>query len=363
MARPDTPTPDAATGPALSLEPDRQTTDRPRLYPDQTLVLVGCGAAKRDPTDDADLHAATIQPDETWGGHDGPLWRAEDLYTSTYFQVKRELAETLTHWTDAGEDTLGGWAVLSAEHGILPHWQPVAPYDTTIEDLGTDPTEPDHRVDNPLGRRRPDGREIVTKMDHWTATVATGLARWLASFRDAGRPDDATPTSLVVLAGSSYVEPLQDRGVFEYGISRLGADPNTGWTLPIEPRFLFDEIDAGGIGEQMGWMSDAIDRLEAALPDDSDASQPELGAWTGDQRACSECNQTADAVTVREYDGTVYCEDCAPAGRCRRCGRWTHDRSLGGYPLCPGCQTERGGQKRDPIDPGPRHTQGSLSEF
>jgi len=38
-------------------------------------------------------------------------------------------------------------------------------YDTTVNDLWADPANPGHRIDNPLGRRRPDGHELVTEMD------------------------------------------------------------------------------------------------------------------------------------------------------------------------------------------------------
>jgi hypothetical protein len=68
----------------------------------RTLVIVGCGAAKRD-------HEA----------------EAQDLYTSTYFAKKRAYAETI------GDD----WQVLSAEYGLVPHDFVIKPYETHIDDL------------------------------------------------------------------------------------------------------------------------------------------------------------------------------------------------------------------------------------
>jgi hypothetical protein len=68
----------------------------------RTLVIVGCGAAKRD----------TEAP-------------AKDLYTSTYFAKKRAYAETI------GDD----WQVLSAEYGLVPHDFVIKPYETHIDDL------------------------------------------------------------------------------------------------------------------------------------------------------------------------------------------------------------------------------------
>jgi len=348
--------------PQLSIDPKRRDTDRETLHLDKTLVLVGCGKAKRDSTDEGDLRLAAVAPDETWGGTEGPMWRAEDLYTSTYFGVKRELAELITQWARTTESNPGAWAVLSAEHGVIPHWKPVAPYNTTVDDLGTDPTNPDHRVDNPHGRRRPDGREIVTGMDRWAATVATGLSKWVAGFHDGAAGAGVEPNKLLVLAGSSYLDPLVERGVFEYGISRIAGNPNTGLKFPLQDWFLFDQIDAGGIGEQMAWMSEAVERLEPALPDTTTTDQPELGCWTDNVRTCVTCGQPPTEVALNEYGDTVYCEECAPVGRCSRCDTWTHETGLGTYPLCSDCQTDTGGQKHAPVESPPAHEQVELSE-
>ena len=262
-------------GPKLGFEPDIEDTDREEIYLRKTLVLVGCGKAKRDPTDPVDLHAACVGPDEPLsnlpGADTGPAWRAEDLYTSTYFGVKREFAEVVTAWA-RGYDA-GSWGVLSAEHGVVPNYRQLKPYDTSVADLGDDPTNPDHRVRNPFGRRRPDGQEIVTEMDKWAATVATTLCKWVAGFRARrAKPWENDANELLVLAGRDYVEPLRERGVFEYGISRMSGNPNEGYTFPLRTRFLFEEIPAGGNGEQMGWLSEAIGQLEP-LVNDQDATE------------------------------------------------------------------------------------------
>jgi len=241
------------------------------IYLDGTLVLIGCGAQKRDPSDPQDLHAAAVGPDEDFRTGTGPAWEAQDLYTHWYFQAKRKFAELVSTWSsDAGDEDADppGWAILSAEHGVLFPWSKLKPYDTIIEDLGGDETTPDHRVSNSYARRRPDGREIVTERDRWAANVAYGLARWQAMFRDeaAASPRSSNrANTLLVLAGQSYLDPLRDRGVFEYGISKMvrGAD---GPTLPVgNTRFLFEELDAGGLGEQGAWLSDAVDRLEGQV--------------------------------------------------------------------------------------------------
>ncbi len=81
-------------------------------------VLIGCGDAKTD------------DPAE-----------ARDLYTSSYFAVKRSCAEAAVQWARTADRRANTWAVLSAEHGILMPRQTVAPYDTTIEDLRGEPIE------------------------------------------------------------------------------------------------------------------------------------------------------------------------------------------------------------------------------
>lgn len=333
-------------GASVGFDADRQETERREVYLDGTLVLIGCGKDKRDPENPVDLHLAEVPPGEEWGGGTGPMWRAEDLYTSTYFGVKREFADVVTAWA-RGYDA-GPWGVLSAEHGVVENWHPLQPYNTKIDDLGDDPTNPDHRVSNPLGRRRPDGQEIVTEMDQWAASVAAGLCRWVASYRERGaEPWENDANELLVLAGQKYITPLRDRGVFEYGIARMAGDPNEGHTFPLETRYLFEEIPAGGNGEQMGWLSEVIDRLGPVVNEDG-SEQAEMGAWTGTTRSCEECGVPAADASLVERAGVVYCEECHPR-RCARCDSWTTETGLGTYPLCPDCQTQYGGQKREPV--------------
>ena len=326
------------------------------VYLDGTLVLVGCGKAKRDPSDPVDVHEAAVGPDEqlgqSWQDETGPAWRAEDLYTSSYFAVKRKFAETVTMWA-AGRDGWP-WAILSAEHAVLPPWKPTTPYDTTLRtgedtDLGEDPTNPDNRVRNPYLRRRPDGQEIVTEGDQWAASVASELARWTAMYREQGAPrTECDANTLLVLAGQDYVNALRERGVFEYGISRMTGDPNTGYKLPVRTRFLFEEIDSDGMFDQMAWLSDAVDRLDH--DGERAGEQHGLGDWSGDHRACQTCGGTPPEAELDAYGGDLYCDDHAP-DRCARCGAWTHETGLGSYALCPDCQTDAGGQKRAPVNP------------
>ena len=65
-------------------------------------AIVGCGKAKKDES--------------------AP---AKELYTSTFFEKKREFAEVFAR----------RWWILSAEHGLVEPDTVLEPYDTTVEDL------------------------------------------------------------------------------------------------------------------------------------------------------------------------------------------------------------------------------------
>jgi hypothetical protein len=248
-----------------------QLSDLSDIYEHGALALIGCGASKRDPTDEDDLRVASVGPDESfgpdWMDETGPAWKARDLYTSNYFHLKKQFAKR-TAGVEGGRDGTSPWAILSAKHHVLMPWEDVKYYNKSIDDLGDDETNPDHRVDNPYSLRRPDGREIVTELDQWTRLVAFGLMRWIASFRAVRDPPETTNAqTLFILAGQDYINPLRDHGVFKYGISRMTGNPNQLTEFPLHPRFLFEESDAAGNGEQMSWLSDAVDRLdEPAAP-------------------------------------------------------------------------------------------------
>ena len=83
-------------------------------------------------------------------------------------------------------------------------------------------------------------------------------------FRDSAGPFQAARANTVlVLAGQKYIEPLRERGVFEYGISKMAKPGGGGPLLPVDrTRFLFEELDAGGNGEQGSWLHEATDAIE-----------------------------------------------------------------------------------------------------
>jgi len=331
------------------------------------LVLIGCGKQKRDPESHDDLRTAVPPETEVFrhSSHGittaedvGPAWQAKDLYTSTYFQLKRQYATALTTWTRDPP----GWGILSAKHAFLWPFEPVTPYDHTVEDLGDDPTNPAHRVSNEFDLRCPDGRTVVTEQDMWARRVALGIASFVASHRDSGsHPADCSATSLLVLAGQRYLTPLRERGVFEYGISRLTGDPNSGYTFPVDPIFVFEEIDANGIGAQMSWLQTAIDRA-GGVP--AHTTQREINAFTDrPERYCDRCGVKAQQESLTSVDGVVVCNDCAPS-RCARCDNFTFDSGIGGFPLCADCQTDTGNRMiSEEHDSEPPHTQLPLDRF
>lgn len=149
------------------------------------VVLIGCGSNKM----------VTAGPVE-----------AGDLYTSTYFDLKRQYAER----ADLGY-------VLSAKYGMIHLEEAAETYERTIDDV---------------------------EAELWAAGIIAKLAR-IVEYRM--RHDDVEDVTVEVLAGRDYVEPLRE--ILEWG---------EGYAV----RFPFD--DTAGIGEQMGWLSDEIGAAEGS---------------------------------------------------------------------------------------------------
>jgi len=320
------------------------------VYQDKTLVLVVGGPEQRDPFDPVDLQSAVVDPHEPTCdnyGRKAPAWKAADLYTSTRFAAQRQFAEQVTQWTDKS-----GWAIISAEHGVVEPYATIKPYETTVDDLGGDERKADHRVDAPYRKRRPDGRENVTERDVWATRAAYGLMKWIATHR----PDHALPweneaNTLLIVGSKEQVEPLRERGVFEWGIARMSGNPNKGVKQPLHTRYLFEEIGVEARSDQLAWLSDAVDHLDDVSPP---TDQPEIGEWCpeSEDRACDHCGADSRTSTLVAVNNEVVCESCYP-DPCARCGSLTHENGLGSYPLCIDCQTEHGGQIREEHNPDP----------
>ena len=171
-----------------------------------TVVYVGCGATKQ----------ASPAP-------------ARDLYTSAYFDKKREYAEAV------GDS----WAILSALYGSVDPTSRARPYDVTIDDYPLDVDE------------RP--RAEYATVDEWAAAFIEGVEN---SIHNRERWEGWQPLGRVeVLAGRKYVDPIRE------GLDALADEHG------FEVVYPFDDTE--GIGEQIGWLTE---RIEAAEEQDTGGS-------------------------------------------------------------------------------------------
>lgn len=53
---------------------------------------------------------------------------------------------------------------------------------------------------------------------------------------------------------------------------------------------------------------------------------------------CTACGVTGQGAFLVDVDDETYCEDCAPARPCERCGAETEQLTLSGAPRCERCQ-------------------------
>lgn len=167
-----------------------------------TFVLVGCGQQTQS--------------------IDEPV-EARDLNTSPYFALKRRYAEAVPQWAREASKRRNAWAILSAEHGIVPPRYEIESYERTVEELHA--PAPAHR----RNRTRPDGEPVETLLDVWATRVASRLTAWLNwPFRSDNDPRDSPCKRLIVLSGERYVAPLEARGAFR-GNARKGR----GYGLPV----------------------------------------------------------------------------------------------------------------------------------
>jgi len=160
------------------------------MSPSDVVAVVGCGSAKRD-----------------------VACEARDLYTSTYFALKREYAETFA-------DRM---VILSAEHALVPADQELEPYNTTISDDDFDRDAFIESVDQTMtapevALNEADEVIVLAGQDY------SALFRAACDRRDARCVDDECPT----IDGSV--------------------------SFPFE-----EAKDLDGIGDQMGWMRQAVD--------------------------------------------------------------------------------------------------------
>lgn len=120
------------------------------------IAIVGCGAAK------ADVEEAVP---------------AKDLYSSSYFSLKRELSE----------ETCDAWYILSAKHGVISPDEEIEPYDASL-----DPSSDSYIGDYEAGK--------------WAVRVSRSLSMHLSFWNPY--------SSLVLLAGQDYLKHI-DESVYQ----------------------------------------------------------------------------------------------------------------------------------------------------
>ena len=174
----------------------------------ETYAVIGCGNAKRD-------HEA----------------RARELYTSTYFALKREYAD---HFADTT-------IILSAKHGLVAGWRTIEPYDTTLEDVD---------------------RERLVEQVEW----------------DLGGPFTGHQfcDEVLLLAGRDYASVYVDAVARDRDPGRLWSD-----TEDVAITDVFGEASLGGIGDQMGYLREAIDDDLRQPDSDQRAQQAALDRFAG----------------------------------------------------------------------------------
>jgi hypothetical protein len=187
-------------------DPAKAQRSEPPYY---RVAILGCGAEKQD-------EAAP----------------AFEMYTSTYFEKKREYAEATCEY---------GY-VLSAKHGLIPAHKEIDPYDARVSDL----TEA--------------GREHLQFR----------VAQQLHSKLNLGAHE------LVLLMGESYREllkPVLRRAARSY-YSEQGHD------RVYSP---FEEENLGGIGKQMEWLDSQKPkaRVRASADEDGQTSLAALADGGG----------------------------------------------------------------------------------
>lgn len=147
------------------------------------LALVGCGAYKRD------------EP--------AP---AAELYTSSYFSLKRQYAEAV-----ADE-----WFILSAKHGLVDPEETLEPYELSLDELDRD------------------------ERDDWGRSVVDDLVAY--SMKQGKALEE-----IIVLAGSTYREAFLEDFSEQFP-----------WTMVTSP---FNETR--GIHEQMSLLSSEVEEGSA----------------------------------------------------------------------------------------------------
>jgi hypothetical protein len=155
------------------------------------IALVGCGSKKRLPPESEKLVTA------------------KELYTSSYFNLKQDVAEEYDLWF-----------ILSAKYGLVNPEQMIKPYDVKLT-TKLDPFEGDDDPD-------------FDTLDEWAGNIVDSLNNIITH----GQKYNSNIDSITLLAGKAYVNPIID-----YIVSNnIQADINQ----PFK--------NTSGLFEQMDWL-------------------------------------------------------------------------------------------------------------
>lgn len=175
---------------------------------------------------------------------------------------------------------------------------------TTISDLRGNPIEGEPSF------TLPSGELVETELDKWALRVHTYLAEWLARPFQADQ-EESPCRELVVLAGSSYVDTLRNRGVFFGQPTAIRTGRSTYKALPPRAtvRFPFREQDLRGLFEQQTWLAERADELEVEAAPARPSELSAYGVGYERDRARWQVNQPRVSVDGTEQTQLASFED------------------------------------------------------
>jgi hypothetical protein len=184
----------------------------------------------------------------------------QDLSLSPAFAAKCHYADAATQWAGDANQQANTWAILSADHGVVPPRHEIEPVGATVADLRSKPLETDPQYELPTGE------PVKSRLDQWALSVRTALADWLR------RPYRADQTEspcreLVVVASDDYVDALRERKIFEQRPRSLATGQKQSVkTLPPKAtvRFPFQDQNLTVDRERHEWLIERAELLRSA---------------------------------------------------------------------------------------------------
>lgn len=249
---------------------DESSNDHPEMAPleGKTVVLVGCGDAKR----------STTVP-------------AKDLYTSNFAAKKRGYAEQEADY----------WYILSAEHGLVAPNEVLDPYDTHISDVDGQAWE--ERVREALPNLA-GARVVVLAGSEYIE--AGGLQETLEMYADTVE----TPTAGMGIGErmawlkehTSTVDPIDESEMPKYlreGLRKQSSDDLRGIAAYAEQ--LADDVEREAIEDLQEQGEDPQE-----VPDEFEGSDEEWQEVVHEAADKADISLQKGAVTTQEISGNLY---------------------------------------------------------